>query len=355
MAAGTGAGPTGAAAPSADPRAAAMGLAGETARTQLDDEAGADGAFGFDVQEQRRYVLGPEEALRAGESASWRIRLDRVEGEDDARRATFVLEHTRDEYLSNIFWDTGRVLRVMVEAELTVNSHGFPLHLVLREQQDMGGEGGSQSASRTTSYELEGEQYVKTVRLSGRDWSFDVPIANHEHLDVDARAGLFLFLSSGLRCLGEYVDGSSRSGTRDTGDFRSCDTIEPAFANPGLMSLVMPEVWEDDDGDRDVLFFQPLGVGTIPAGLMNITAWVRDERDGFASLRRYYEHGRIELEELAEVEVGPRSFEAWRVSVSGTLRDVWVDHQGRVLRSDIDPHPRTGRDRFIRLQFPSEY
>jgi len=315
----------------------------------------ASGAFGFESKEERRYVLGPREALRAGESASWGIRLDRVEGEGSERRAIFQLEHARDEYISNFLGDQGRILRVLVEAELTVNAYGFPIHLVLREQQDMGGEGGSQSELRTTTYELREDQFLKSVRLSGRGWEFDVPIASHENLDVESRLGLFLFLPSGLRCLGEYVDGPRRRRRGDTGDFRSCDGIEPAFANPGLLSLVMPEIWEDDDGDREVLFFRPLGVGTVPAGLMNIRAWVQGERDRLASLRRYYDHGRVELEELADVEVGPRSFEAWRLKVSGGLRDVWVDHQGRVLRSDIVPHPRTGRERVIRLQFPSEY
>lgn len=332
-------------------------------RSGLQGEAagfGRRGAFGFELKEERRYVLGPDEALRPGESASWTIRLDRLEGDVDdqggARRAVFVLEHVRDEYLSNLFGDQSRVLRVLVEAELTVNPYGFPLRLVLREQQDMGGDNGSQSELRTTTYELEGDHYLKSVRVGGRQWSFDVPIASQEHLDVGSRVGLYLFLPSGLRCLGDPADagrGPRRRGT--TGEFRSCGGMEPAFANPGLLSLVMPDIWEDDDGDREVLFFRPLGVGTVPYGLMNVRSWLRNERDSLASLRRYYDHNRVKLEEVASVEVGSRTFEAWRLSISGTVRDVWVDHQGRVLRSDIDPHRRTGRNRFLRLQFPSEY
>lgn len=304
----------------------------------------ATGAFGFELKEERRYVLGPEDALRPGESAFWRIRLEALEGGAEERRAVFVLEHSRDEFFSDAV-SRGRALRVLIDAELTVNPYGFPVRLALREQEDAGGETESLSQVRETIYEFDGEQYQKRSRLSGREWTFDVPIANQENLDVASRIGLYLFLPSALRCLGEY----------NRGPLRSCAGIEPAFANPGLLSLVMPDIWEDDDADREVLFFQPSGVGTSPVGLMNINAWLRVERNPLTSLRRYYDHIRLALEEVAEVEVGTRTVRAWRLSVSGGLRDVWVDDQGRVLRSDIDPHPRTHRDRFIRLQFPSEY
>jgi hypothetical protein len=41
--------------------------------------------------------------------------------------------------------------------------------------------------------------------------------------------------------------------------------------------------------------------------------------------------------------------------MSGTLREIYADLEGRVVRVNIDPHPNSKRSRWIRLLFPSEY
>ena len=52
-------------------------------------------AFGYEIGEERRYVLEPARSLRPGESAWWSIVLDDIQGEGDEPRIIFGLEHER--------------------------------------------------------------------------------------------------------------------------------------------------------------------------------------------------------------------------------------------------------------------
>ena len=65
--------------------AAASGLAVAAPGTTAPAQSGE--ILGFDVDEERHYALGPPEALERGESATWNIRLARVEGSGSDRRA----------------------------------------------------------------------------------------------------------------------------------------------------------------------------------------------------------------------------------------------------------------------------
>ncbi|MFQ5744772.1 MAG: hypothetical protein ACE5HV_14465, partial [Acidobacteriota bacterium] len=322
-----------------------------TSVTKANPVQGPRGAFGFQVGEERRYILDPPESLRSGESASWRIRLDRLQGEDLDRQAVFVLEHQRDELLVD-FLSGGRLLSVRVDAEVTVNGSGFPLKLVLNEQRDVGGARGSRSDLRTTTYLYQDGRYLKRVRFGGREWKFDVPIASNSHLDLEAQSGLYLYLPSGLGCMGRLSDMRPSQPMRRRSN---CDFSDPAFANPGLLSLVLPQLREQARGELEVLFFTPIGVGTRAAGLIDMRRWLSRERGSLRNLDRYYDPSKLKLAEPAEVQVGGRTMDAWRLDVGGSVRDVFVDSAGRVLRENIDPDPTTFAKRWIRLLFASEY
>lgn len=323
--------------------------------TELTDSSGRSAgqagrrAFGYRVGEERHYTLGPEDALRRGEVGSWLMRLDDTEGEGEDFKAIFTLSHERSTTYSDMLSQGGAdIFSIRVETVLTVNAHGFPLKVVITEQQDLG-ERAVQSDLRTSTYTFNGEGYTKHVRLSGRSWDFDVHIATHRDLDVEVPRGVFMYLPTGLRCLGlrtntiEYDPFEYREG---------CDWSDPAMGNPGLLSLVIPELWETENAEKEFLFFTPVTMGTRPAGLINQGQWLRQERDRISNTNRYWEKAKLEVKELVEIEVGPRTMEAWKMDL---WNDVYVDRYGKVLRVDLDPNPQYSKDRWIRIQFASEY
>jgi len=308
----------------------------------------ANSAFGYEVGEERRYVLEPQRSLRPGESAWWSIVLEEIRGEGDDLRVIFSLEHERAELIRDIFGgSSGRRQIVEVDGRLTVNRFGFPLRLVITEQHDVGGEYGSRGEVHTTLFTFDGERFVKQVRISGREWKFNIAIASHDDLDLAVPVGLFAYLPTALRCLG--VPGEAGRPSR-------CRGGDPAFANPGLLSLALPVMWEEQVNKKKFLFFTPSGVGTMPGGLIDMNRLVRLERDQRRNFTRYYDKVDLEIKDYVEgAEIGPRKLDAWMLEGSGEMRQVYTDADGKVLKVIIDPHPVTYGERWIRLLFPSEY
>jgi hypothetical protein len=325
--------------PVTEPNDSSSGAAGQGSRR----------AFGYRVGEERRYTIGPEDALRRGEIGFWSIRLDEIEGEGEDFKAIFSLSHERSTtYMDMLSQGKADIFFIRVETVLTVNAYGFPLKVVITEQQDLG-ERAIESDLRTSIYTFDGERYQKQVRLSGRTWDFNVHIARHRDLDVEVPRGVFLYLPTGLRCLGR------RTNTIEYDPFEyreGCDWSDPAMGNPGLLSFVIPELWETDEAEKEFLFFTPVTMGTRPAGLINHGQWLRMERDRLGNTDRYWSKAKLEVKELVEIEVGSRTLEAWKMDL---WNDVYVDRHGKVLRVDLDPNPQYSKDRWIRIQFASEY
>jgi hypothetical protein len=308
-----------------------------------------DGAFGYEIGEERRYVLEPERSLRPGESASWSIVLEKIDGEGDDLRVTFGFEHQRSEVIRDVFGGgSGRSQVVNVDGTVEVNRFGFPERLVMQEQTDVGGEMGSLSDVRTTLFTFDGERFVKQVRIDGREWRFNIAIASHDDLDLEAPAGLYAYVPTALGCLG--IPGEAGRPSR-------CRRGDPAFANPGFLSLALPVMWEEQVNEKEFLFFMPSGVGTLPGGLMDMNRVMRRERDQLGNYNRYYDRMELEIKEFVPgAEIGDRSIDAWLFDGSGEMREVYADADGKkVLKVHIDPHPVTRGERWIRLLFPSEY
>jgi hypothetical protein len=306
------------------------------------------GAFGYDIGEERRYLLEPARSLRAGESAWWSIVLADIQGEGDETRIIFDLEHERSEVIRDIFGGAnGRMQVVTVDGRLTVNRFGFPERLQINEQHDVHGETGSQSDVRTTLFTFDGERFVKQVRINGREWKFNIAIITHDDLDLEGPVGLYAYVPKALRCLG--APGAVGRPAR-------CLAGDPAFANPGLLSIALPVMWEEQVNEKRFLFFMPSGVGTVPGGLMDMNRFMARERDQLRNNTRYYDKTNLEIKEFVQsVEIGPRSVDAWLFDASGEMREFYAEPDGRVLKVLIDPHPVTYGERWIRLLFPSEY
>lgn len=317
--------------------------AGDTELSPADPDHFEASAFGFEPGEERRYRLGPDTALQAGEEATWRIRFDGFRGEGTERRALFHLTHRRSEMDHGAFnLGDARVYAVEIEGTVRVNRHGFPLQVEFQEAFRISGAEQRTDGVRTILYEFDPEEraFRKRLPLGKRDYDVDVPIVSQDRLDLGVPRGMYLFMPSALACLG-------RRDSLHCGEF--------AFANPGLISLAFPALWLDEYGDREFLFFQPTGLGGNPLGLIDVARQIRLERDRLRSRERYYEHVDLRLEEKVEVEVGGRTMRTWRIDVGGPLRSVYALPDGRVVKVEIDPHPVTHRDRWIRQIFPAEY
>lgn len=283
--------------------------------------AGIDGILGFQIGEERRYVVGPADALRDGEYANWSIRLDRVVTEGSRSIGVFEIGHEEAR------WGATPVGAIMVhwkyEGELRINEHGFPEMVSFSMYEEHTGESQWRGDIMSAAYVFTGQEYQKDVRVPDQQWQFTVPIATHDELDLDVPAGAFLF----------------RPVAAET-DF---------FTNPALLGFalpdMLPDVWE-----ARVLFFQPAYPVRHPG-----PGWVMNERDTRAALGRYWVKNTLTLGGSMRLEIGDREINVRKLEISGPLRDAYLDEFGRVVRIDIDPDPWTRQHRHIRLLFPTEY
>lgn len=302
--------------------AAAVALQPEPPAAITTVESGAlDTFLGFEVGEERRYVVGPKEALRDGESISWSVRLDRVENEAGSSVGVFALTH--EQVRSGV---SGRGLMYVhwhYSGEARINEHGFPEQVSFSMYEEHTGESQWRGETMSASYVFTGDEYRKEVRVPDQQWQFTVPIASHDQLDLAVPAGAYLF----------------RPQAAET-DF---------FTNPALLGFalpeMLPEVWE-----QRTLFFQPTYPVRHPG-----EGYVTNERDTRAALGRYWVKNTLTIGGPMRLEVADRVLNVRKLEISGPLRDAYVDEFGRVVRIDIDPDPWTRQHRHIRLLFPSEY
>ena len=367
--------------------------------------------LGFEVEEERHYVLGPPEALQRGESATWDIRLDSVEGSGRDLRATFTLTHAREapRALASAF-RSGEVTHASVDATLVVNAYGAPLELTYVSQRhvyDVGDE------AFQVEYLYRGDKYEKKTSLQGTTWDIDIDLIQHANLDAAVPIGLFAFAPQSLDCM-EWLVGTlvtQRTGTGDVSPTATARTVEqqgratvegaalaagqcyetntdPAFANPGLASLAMTLLWENR-GDTELVLFSPLrpdlvrgqgtgvpvtfspiipmvpGVpgasilsGVIPGldfGVMLGGGGTDGDKDRARDPARYFFPRRLRLSDRQRIDVGPRKMEALPMEVAGFAGTVWVDDWGKVVRLDVPPLRYGDMLRWVRILHSSEY
>ncbi len=291
--------------------------------TQQQADSLPQSMFGFEVGEERRYILGPPEALLEGERYEWIIRLADISLNRGRLFAAFDLAYDARWFgsltLSTVF---GRSLR----ARVIVNADGFPGVVTVNEQMN--------DTVVTTGYTLqENETYKMTIKWPENEYTFNIPIASHRNLDLDTQRGLYLF-ANGSDLLGAQLSSSM-------------DTI---FANPGLLSLALPWPFPEDGWEREFLGFSPPdGMLRYPSGEL-----LRTLQNRGVARQRHFTRLRLRLGFLEEVEIGGRTVEAFKLEVRGPFREAYVDRLGRVVLLEHDAYNR-GRLRHIRILWPSEY
>ena len=291
--------------------------------TQQQADSLPQSMFGFQVGEERRYILGPPEALVAGEHFEWIITLADVSMNDGRLFAAFDLGYEVRSFGGADFSAVyGRSLR----ARVIVNDDGFPGFLTVREQMN--------DAVVTTTYSLqEDETYKMTIDWPENEYTFDIPLASHSNLDVDTQRGLYLFAN------GQDLRGTPR--------FSVINTI---FANPGLLSLALSWPPPEDAWEGEFLGFTPTdGMFRYPSGALLGTLQNRG-----VARQRHFTRLRLRLGSLEEVKIGGRTVEAFKLEVRGQFREAYVDRLGRVVLLELEARHR-GRLTHIRLLWPSEY
>jgi hypothetical protein len=370
------------------------------ARVGAAPAAQAEKFLGFEIGEQRRYVLGPPEALGPEESGIWAITLDAVYRTDgSAPEAVFLISHEWHISRAVLELPMRTITDVKSDGSVRANSHGFPLVIAYQTERHLAGLG---QEAYTIDYQYEDGRYIKRTTMDGQ-WTQDVRLRSHEHLDRDLPAGLFAFLPAPPGCFDRPImsfeevarstpppqprSAASPSATPPAPTLNkivdNTDCEESLFANPGLLSLAMPALWEAS-GDREMLFFTPIGPiderrvsGGVGVGIGQGTGGpptragagppsqggrrggvLGPDAGAFAvttgTWSTYHELERLSFGERVEVRLGSRSRDAWLFTGPAQLGNIYVDDDGVVLRIDL-PVPEDQPQRWIRMLWPSEF
>lgn len=298
-------------------------------------------ALSFDVGEHRSYRMGPADSLGLGESAEWSIALRSIVDENGQYVANFEFDHERFEVIPGSFDPAGGLMIVNVKGRLRTNLAGFPLWLEYTQDFDIGSDESFDNGRRMIRFVYEGDgKYRKFVKAGRKDWEFKIGVPKYKHMDFDGPQGLYLYMPTAIECLGT---------SRDT-----CMDQEPAFANPGFLSMMAAALEEMADSKREFMFFMPGGLGQSPFMPLASGDWLSYERNQISNMKRYFEIMNVELGTSWDVEVGPKTLHAWEVDLCCGIDQAYIEPGGRVVRVNLDTTYTNSDKRYIRLVFPFE-
>ena len=349
--------------------------------------------LGFRTGEELRFVLERADGERSRMYTAWRMWLAEAERE----LGVFELSYEVGRVSGSPDSPEGQMVTLSARTLATawVNAYGFPTKVRFTTQRNtpMGG------IEYTIEYRYEDQRFVK--ELEGFDDSQKAKLDDYRTLNLNAPTGAFLFMPVDAECVaaarrmpggstgggggGQPPGGAtppsggggrppSGGGIGGMGGSRPdmeppCQGREPVFANPALLNLAMPALWESGTGAVELLAFAPTGV--IPMALMGgggggggstgITV------GGFNLLGsgRLYPFGEADdafqpfaltaESDLIQIDVGGRPVDVFRLAASAPLESVYVDGKGSIVRLDLPADPETGERFWIRRLRPSEY
>lgn len=301
-----------------------------------------DRALSFEVGEERTYRIEPAESLGLGESAEWSIALRSIVEDEGQFVANFEFFHERFEHVPGSFDPNGAIMVVQVEGRLRTNLAGFPLWLEYEQEFNVDRSEAFDNGRRTIRYTYEGDgRYRKLIKAGRQDFDFKVGVPDYKHMNLEGPQGLFLYMPTALDCLG-----TAR---------RTCIEQEPAFANPGFLSMLASELEElEANNEREFMFFMPGSVGQSPFHPMTGGDWLSRERDQISNMQRYFEIAKLELGTSWDVEVGPKTLHAWELDMCCGIEQAYIEPSGRVVRVNLERTTTNSDRRYIRLVFPFE-
>ena len=316
--------------------------------------------LGFRQGQEVRYALEGEGDRRQDRTIHWSITLREV-GERGSE-GTFDLS-----YLAVI----GGRSSAQATAEVRVNAYGFPLnvHYTSERNTPMGAVGYS------IEYRFEDERFRKELIGAGSG-DQKLELEDYPGVNTSFPRGLYLFNPLDADCTGafaaprpteEEITGGGRGEPRIE---EYCRGRELIFANPGLLSLTMPALWEVGTGALDFVVLAPTGmrlelligpspgasgggftIGGLPLGALlgGRPKLFDDAEDALQSF------GLRAGSEMLQLDLGGRVVNAWRLDPPAPFTAVYVDGTGSIVRIDLPEDPGTGGRAWIRRLRPSEY
>ena len=125
--------------------------------------------LGFEIGEERRYILGPEDTSGRSERGIWSIRLDEVFETGGEPEGLFALSHewSAPPPLGEVI--LGRIRNVKSDGFVRVNGHGFPLLIQFQTTRHLDGMG---DEAYTIDYRLDDDhrRYEKRTTANGERW-----------------------------------------------------------------------------------------------------------------------------------------------------------------------------------------
>lgn len=326
---------------------------------------------GFEPGREIRYVLEGEDGLARALQSVWSIRLTGIE---ESGVGVFDLNHRFGDFGPGY----GGAGGPGTSARAWIDPHGFPLRVEITRGW---GAVGSDPSGGVIEYRFEDGHYIKELRADQLREEQGIGLPEHPGLDPGVPRGLYLFMPLGADCLVETVSARAGSvqgrgpgagpsgGAGGEDDGPPCRGREIVFANPGLLSLTMPALWEAGTGEHDFAYLAPTGldpsalasagrrpggtnfsVGGVPLGdLLFGPDIFGDAEDAFGTFRLAAEGG------LVDLDLGGWTESAWEFDAPEPVDVVWVDGSGGIVRQDLASDPETDRRLSIRRLRPSEY
>lgn len=364
--------------------------------------------LGFSPGEEIRYQLEREDGGHRGMRTIWSIRLQEVDAESGL--GVFALTYEVGGFGRSSGSAQGQPGGLMGRTTATawINPYGFPTRVRFTTQRNtpMG------ELEYTVEYRYENKRFIK--ELEGRDKDQQAKLDGYRIIDLDTPAGMYLFMPIDAECVGAArqargnrgggrsgggggtppgggggrgggggtgggggmgggggrggMGGGGKGGGRANMD-QPCQGREPAFANPGLLNLTMPALWETGTGELELLAMAPTGALTaalmgggnrggggsgISIGGFNVLGG--GGPDVFGGAKDAFQMFALAADsELMQIDVGGRSVDVWRLRASAPLESAYVDGDGSIVRLDLPADPETGERYWIRRLRPSEY
>jgi len=363
---------------------ASTGRTGSALHVQQDAVAAA--FPGFEPGQEIRYTLEGEGGLVRALRSVWSIRLEDVE---EPGVGVFELTHGFGGFSSG--YGQGPTAGPSTTARAWIDPRGFPLRVRIFE----GWAGpGSDTAGHVIEYRYDDGEYIKELQAEDVTEDQGVDLPDRPGLDPDGRRGLYLFMPLGPDCLVEVAStrlagvqgggagagstggagagaggrgGGSAAGGEDRPD--PCRGRQIVFANPGLLNLTMPALWEAGTGEHEFTFLAPTGLdraalarlgnnrgGTnFSFGGVNVGDLLFGP-DILGAAENAFGTFRLESRgDLAEVDLGEWTESAWRFVSPDPVDAVWVDGQGSVVKLDMVSAAGDEPGLSIRRLRPSEY
>ena len=318
--------------------------------------------LGFRQGQELRYAFEIEGGRQQDSIVHWSITLQGVN--ERGSEGTFDLG-----YIAVI---AGKK-RAQATAQTRFNAYGFPLSVNFTSERNtvMGAVGYS------IEYRFEGDSFRKELM----DGDFDdqkLKLEDYAGVNTSFPRGLYLYTPLDSECIKAFAglplneESAAGSGRGEFQVEEICHGREMIFANPGLLNLTMPALWETGTGTLDFFVLAPTGMrldlltgppSGVPGGGVNIAGFSLNRMGRLIGLGpspfngaedALQNFGLAASSDLLQLDIGGRIVDAWRLDPPAPFSAVYVDGNGSIVRLDLAEEPMSGFRGWIRRLRPSE-